>query len=142
MRLAALASLAATLPVGVPALAHADEVTRQDAAGRTIHFDVEAAGVDVDWYAALLRRALHGDEIAGSPALPPRALRGDESARVTSRLVPAGEVGSVCGSPHAGGCYGERRGGGGIMTVPAGVNENVAHTVLHEYGHHVDRSHP
>jgi hypothetical protein len=36
-------------------------VTREDVAGRVITFDV-LAGVDVNPYASVLRRALHGDE--------------------------------------------------------------------------------
>jgi hypothetical protein len=44
--------------------AGAELVTRADSEGRTITFDVQAPGVDVDWYAALLRAAAHGDEIS------------------------------------------------------------------------------
>ena len=46
---------------------HASEaaiVTRHDRAGRVVTFDVQAPGVQVGWYAAVLGNAiLHGDEI-------------------------------------------------------------------------------
>jgi hypothetical protein len=98
----------------------AEEVTRTDAAGRLIHFDVRAQGVDVDWYAGQLSRAAHGDEIS----------------TVTIRIVAVGEVGRACGTREAGGCYGER--GRSRIVVPAGYGPAVAHTLLHEYGHHLD----
>jgi hypothetical protein len=78
--------------------------------------------VDVDWYADLLRSAAHGAEISG----------------VTIRIVPWEEVRSSCG-PSAAGCYGGPR-GRGVIIVPAGRSAEVAHTLIHEYGHHVDSS--
>ena len=44
--------------------AAAEEVVVADDQGRSIRFDVRADGVDVEWYAALLRAAPHTDEIS------------------------------------------------------------------------------
>jgi hypothetical protein len=96
--------------------AHAEIVVSHDSAGRPITFDVRADGVDVDWYAALLRSAAHGDEIS----------------TVTIRIVPAADVTADCGE-GAVACY-ERR----LMIVPAGEDVETAHSLLHEYGHHLD----
>jgi hypothetical protein len=104
------------------AAARAEIVVSQDNQGRRITFDVRAAGVDVEWYAALLRGAVHGDEISA----------------VTIRIVPAEEITSACGASAAA-CYG-RRGGAPLMIVPAGQSERVAHSLLHEYGHHIDHA--
>jgi hypothetical protein len=100
--------------------AGAEIVTRQDTQGRTITLDVQAPNVDVDWYAALLRAAAHGDEIT----------------RVTIRIVPEADVPRLCGAAAAA-CYSPGRTGGNIV-VPAGKDLRVASTLLHEYGHHLD----
>jgi hypothetical protein len=102
--------------------AGAEVVTKQDTEGRSITFDVQAPSVDVDWYAALLRAAAHGDEIS----------------RVTIRIVPEGDVPLLCGAAAAA-CYSPGRNGGRIV-VPAGKDLRVASTFLHEYGHHLDRA--
>ena len=102
--------------------AAARDVVRQDDQGRSIHFDVRAEA-DVGWYAGLLRRAAHGDEIE----------------RVTIRIVDWHELADRC-SRAAAGCYSRRRGTRGVMVVPAGRSAELAHTVVHEYGHHVDAS--
>ena len=102
--------------------AGAEVVAKADSEGRPITFDVQAPGVDVDWYAALLRAAAHGDEIT----------------RVTIRIVPEEEVPELCGAAAAA-CYSPGRTGGRIV-VPAGKDMRVASTFLHEYGHHLDRS--
>lgn len=95
----------------------------EDDEGRTITLDVRASGVDAEWYADLLRAATHGDEIGS----------------VTVRIVRPDRLVRHCG-PGASGCYARQRGGGRIV-VPAGRDADVAHTLLHEYGHHIDRSH-
>jgi hypothetical protein len=100
--------------------AAAAEVLSQDDQGRTIRFDVRAEGVDAEWYAALLRAAPHGDEIA----------------TVKIDVVSWDEVRSTCGQ-GAGGCYDRN-----VMVVPAEQTDETAHTVVHEYGHHLDRSRP
>ena len=114
-----LAVVAAAVLVG-PATAR--EVVLRDGEGRSIRFDVRA-DVDVGWYAGLLRRAAHANEIE----------------RVTIRIVDWDELGERCGR-RAAGCYGRRKGNRGVMVVPAGRSEGIAHTVIHEYGHHVDWS--
>lgn len=94
----------------------------KDDEGRTITLDVKSSGVDAAWYADLLRGATHGDEIGS----------------VTIRIVRPDRLVRHCG-PGASGCYARQRGGGRIV-VPAGRDADVAHTLLHEYGHHVDQS--
>jgi hypothetical protein len=100
--------------------ATAAEVLSQDDQGRTIRFDVRAEGVDAEWYAALLRAAPHGDEIA----------------TVRIDIVDREELRSICGDA-ADGCYSRN-----VMVVPAEQSDDNAHTVVHEYGHHLDRSRP
>src|SRR5262245_64833694 len=102
--------------------ASADDVVLRDANGRAIHFDVRA-DADVAWYAGLLRRAAHGNEIE----------------RVTIRIVDWDELRGQC-SAVAAGCYSRRGGNRGLVVVPAGRSAGIAHTVIHEYGHHVDAS--
>ncbi len=114
-----LAVLAAAVLAG-PAAAR--EVVLRDDQGRAMRFDVRA-DVDLPWYAGLLRRAPHANEIE----------------RVTIRIVSWDELGERCGR-RAVGCYSRREGNRGVMVVPAGRSFGIAHTVIHEYGHHVDWS--
>jgi len=115
-RLLVLLALAASL--GFAGQAAAAEVVLQDDQGRPIRFDVRVDGVDAEWYAAFLRAAPHGDEIS----------------TVTIQLVSWDELRSTCGRGAAG-CYARSR-----MTVPAEQSDEAAHTLVHEYGHHLDRS--
>lgn len=115
--MAVVAALAAAVA------ARAEIVVSRDNQGRPITFDVRAPETDVEWYAALLRAAAHGDEIA----------------TVTIRIVPPEDVPSLCGAVEAAACYGAR-GGGATIVVPAGRDDEVAHVVLHEYGHHLDQA--
>lgn len=121
-RLLALAVLVSLGALATAGLASAREVVLRDAEGRTIRFDVRAEA-DVEWYANLLRRAAHGDEIE----------------RITVRIVSWGEIATRC-AEHAAGCYTRQGGNRGVMVVPAGRSSAIAHTVVHEYGHHVDAS--
>jgi hypothetical protein len=114
---AALAGLAALAAAGP---ATAAEVVLRDRAGRPIHFDIRASGVNARWHAGLLRDAAHADEIS----------------RVTIRLVEWDELAETCGRAAAG-CYSTRR-GRDLLVVPAVQSRRSAHTLLHEYGHHVD----
>jgi hypothetical protein len=98
--------------------AMAAEVLSQDNEGRTIHFDVAVEGVDAEWYAALLRAAPHGNEIS----------------TVTIDIVSWDAVLSTCGR-EASGCYSRN-----TIVVPAEESPDNAHTIVHEYGHHLDRS--
>ena len=102
--------------------AAAKVVTVQDDAGRDIVFNVRTGGVNVEWYADLLRKATHGREISA----------------VTFRIVRRDVLPRFCGSGAAG-CYQSRRAGAEIV-IPAGQNADVAHTLLHEYGHHIDHA--
>jgi hypothetical protein len=102
--------------------AAAREVVLRDNDGRTMRFDVRA-DADVGWYAGLLRRAAHGNEIE----------------RVTVTIVEWRDIRRWC-SQIAAGCYSRRSGNRGLMVVPAGRSADIAHTVVHEYGHHVDAS--
>ena len=100
--------------------ATAAEVLLQDDQGRTIRFDVRAEGVDAEWYAALLRPAPHGDEIS----------------TVRIHVVSWDELRSTCGQAAAG-CYSRN-----VMVVPAEQSDQAAHTLVHEYAHHLDHSRP
>ena len=111
-------------PLASVAAARAEVIVARDNAGRPMTFDVRVDGTDVEWYASVLRAAVHGDEIAS----------------VTIRIVDEDDVTSLCGASAAA-CYG-RRGGGQVIVVPSGRSERLAVIVLHEYGHHVDRAWP
>lgn len=117
-RVLLLLSVLASL--GFAGEATAAEVLLQDNEGRTIRFDVRAEGFDAEWYAQYLRAAPHGDEIA--------SLRID--------VVTWDELRSICGD-GAGGCYSRN-----VMVIPAEQSAESAHTVVHEYGHHLDRATP
>lgn len=122
-RAAVVAVLALLIGAAVAGPAPAQEVVQRDNEGRAIRFDLRT-NADVAWYAGLLRRAAHGDEIE----------------HVTVRIVDWHELGAQCSTEAAAGCYSRRRGNRGVMIVPAGRSSRLAHTVLHEYGHHVDAS--
>jgi hypothetical protein len=100
--------------------AGAAEIVLPDNEGRSIRFDVHVEGVDAEWYAALLRAAPHRDEIS--------------TVRVD--IVSWDELHETCGR-EAAGCYGRN-----VMVIPAEQSAENAHTVVHEYGHHLDRSTP
>jgi hypothetical protein len=119
-----LAVLAAAIFVALTtgAKATAATVVRYDSAGRAMTFDVRTGGVGVNWYARLLRRSLHGDEIED----------------VVVRIVSPRRIASLCGS-GADSCYNGDR-GGGVVVVPAGRNARTAHLLVHEYAHHLDAS--
>ena len=117
-----LAALVAALAAAT--VARAEIIVARDAQGRAITFDVRATAVDVEWYAAILRAAAHGNEIS----------------TVTIRILPEDGVEAQC-EGDAVACYGTRRGVRTIV-VPAGRNDFVAHALLHEYGHHLDSAWP
>lgn len=100
--------------------AAAAEIVATDNEGRQMLFDVRAEGVDVEWYAAILRSAPHGDEIS----------------KVRIEIVTAEELARTC-SREANGCY-----RGNVVTVAAGQTDANARTLVHEYGHHLDASMP
>jgi hypothetical protein len=108
--------LVSTVSAAAAVAAQADVVTSHDSSGRAITFDVRIAGADVEWYAALLRNAPHGDEIS----------------TVTIRIVPRSDIVAYCGSGAAA-CYGGR-----VIYVGLGHDMETAHELVHEYGHHLD----
>jgi hypothetical protein len=110
--LATVASLAFAGQAG------AAEVLLADDQGRQIRFDVRVDGTDAEWFAAILRVAPHGDEIT--------TIRID--------LVSRDEMRTTCGR-DALGCYSRN-----TMVIPAEQSNETAHTLVHEYGHHIDRS--
>ena len=114
----ALVLVSALLALAFAGQAAAAEVVVPDDQGRSLRFDVLVEGVDVEWYAALLRAAPHADEIS----------------TVRIELVSAAELVQRCGQ-GASGCYRRR-----VITVAAVETETNAHTLVHEYGHHVDAS--
>lgn len=87
-----------------------------------MRFDVRVPGVDVEWYAGILRRVAHGDEI--------------EQASI--RLVSWDAIRTECGADAAA-CYRRRGPEPALLVVPAGKGETVAHALVHEYAHHIDR---
>lgn len=96
--------------------------TFTDTHGHRITVGTDIPTVDLAWYAGVLQGTLHAAEIE----------------LVLVEVVPWASIEAVCGGAGAVGCYfpGERR----IVvpdTDPSGVNELV-HTIVHEYGHHVD----
>jgi hypothetical protein len=96
-------------------------VTRHDRAGRVITFDLRTSGVQVGWYAAILRNAIHGDEI--------------KTARI--RIVRPSQISRLCVGTDAQSCYdGNEK--GGVLIIPAGRSAMAAHLLLHEYAHHID----
>jgi hypothetical protein len=119
-----LKTLVIIVVLGLAAVASsaAATVVRYDRQGRVMTFDVRTGGVNVNWYAQLLRNALHGDEISD----------------VVIRIVAPRRVAALCGA-GADSCYNGDRGGDTVI-VPAGRDGIVAHLLVHEYAHHLDAS--
>jgi hypothetical protein len=116
--------IALVLTLAVAAGAGAAIVTTTDLQGRQITFDVRAKNVDTDWYANVLRATAHGNEISN----------------VTIRIVPDPQIEGLCGS-EAAACY-TQVGLRPTIMIPAGKNQFIEGTLIHEYGHHVDASTP
>jgi predicted thioesterase len=116
-----LALLALVLTLALVAGANAAIVTSTDLQGRQITFDVRATAVDTDWYTAILRAISHGNEISN----------------VTIRIVPDQAIEGLCGSAAAA-CY--THAGHPTIFIPAGKNQFIEGTLIHEYGHHIDAS--
>ena len=119
MKLLAVAATVFTFTAGS---ASAAIITTSDGQGRRITFDVRAATADTNWYADILRATAHGDEIS----------------TVTVRIVPEQQIDALCGN-EAAACYSGSRGTPTII-IPAGKNQNIEGTLVHEYGHHLDNS--
>lgn len=119
MKLLAAAAAVFTLSTGA---ASAAIINTTDGQGRRITFDVRAATVDTNWYADVLRGTAHGNEISN----------------VTVRIVPEPQIDALCGN-EAAACYSGSRGTPTII-IPAGKNQHIEGTLIHEYGHHLDSS--
>jgi hypothetical protein len=118
-----LALLAAVASLVLAGSAAAEIVTIPDDAGRPMTFDVREVGVDAAWYADLLKKVAHGDEIRS----------------VVIRIVSREELRQTCGR-GASACYGGRR--QPTIVVRARTDDDVAHSLVHEYGHHIDATYP
>jgi hypothetical protein len=119
-----LVVVALVLTLALAAAASGAIVTSSDLQGRRITFDVRATAVDTDWYADVLRATAHGSEISD----------------VTIRIVPDVSIETLCGA-EAAACYTRSLGRPTIM-IPAGKNQFIEGTLIHEYGHHLDASTP
>jgi hypothetical protein len=116
--------VALVLTLVVAAGASAAIVTTADLQGRPITFDVRAPNVDTNWYADVLRATAHGNEISD----------------LTIRIVPDQQIDGLCGS-EAAACY-THVGSRPTIMIPAGKNQFIEGTLVHEYGHHIDASTP
>jgi hypothetical protein len=119
-----VAVLALVLTLALAAGASGSIITSTDLQGRRITFDVRAATVDTNWYTDVLRATAHGNEISD----------------VTIRIVPDTSIEALCGA-EAAACY-THPGGHPTIMIPAGKNQFIEGTLIHEYGHHVDASTP
>jgi hypothetical protein len=124
LRRRVLAALVAVVAVALSLAAGSSAaiVTEPDNQGRTIRFDVRATNVDVNWYADVLRAAIHGDEVSA----------------VTVRIVPEPQIPKLCGGEQAAACYQRDAPGGPLIIVAADKSQLLEQTLLHEYGHHID----
>jgi hypothetical protein len=116
-------SLAAVLALAPVSTALGKVTVARDAKGRAITIDVRASEASAASYARILRRAVHGREIA----------------EVTVVVVPVGRITVLCGDRTAVSCYETGRTRARIV-VPAGAGPQVTRLLLHEYGHHIDAS--
>jgi hypothetical protein len=93
-----------------------------DSHGHRITIGTNIATVDLAWYAGVLQGTLHAAEIE----------------QVLVEVVPWASIEAVCGGAGAVGCYFPAQ---RLIVVPDtdpnGINELI-HTIVHEYGHHVD----
>src|SRR5262245_33312448 len=119
-----VAVFAVVLTLALAGGAGAAIITSTDLQGRQITFDVRATAVDTNWYTDVLRATAHGSEISN----------------VTIRIVPDTSVEGLCGA-EAAACY-TRITGRPTIIIPAGKNQFIEGTLIHEYGHHVDATTP
>jgi hypothetical protein len=97
----------------------------QDAHGNSIRISTSVRGLDLTPYARLL---------AGIP------LHGAEIQYLAVEVVTPDKIGAICGSADAAACYGPDNPGrsrAGQMFIPS-ADRDLAHIVVHEYGHHMD----
>jgi hypothetical protein len=95
-----------------------------DAQGRAFTISTDIPDVDLKPFANVLAAVAHGDEIT----------------KVRVEAVKLEQMGTVCGNPQAVACYAPddpQRSFAGQLWF--GVDDpDVVHTIVHEYGHHVD----
>jgi hypothetical protein len=120
-----LAASAAALTSAAAVAEHAAAAVRvvQDDQGRDIRLDVRAP-IDVEGYRKLIAGIVHGDEIED----------------VTFRVVPERRVANACLSQEALACYAADPGVRPTIVIPARQASRVRNVLVHEYGHHIDRS--
>jgi hypothetical protein len=95
--------------------------TFTDSHGHAIRIGTDMPTLDLAWYAGILEQTMHGSEISA----------------VLVEVVPWSSIGTACGV-GAIGCYFPAQGRIVVTDYdPHGVEE-LAHTIVHEYGHHVD----
>lgn len=95
-----------------------------DAHGHRIQVGTEMPDLDLEPYAAVLAATLHSGEIE----------------RVLTEVVPWEAIGAACGHPDAIGCYSPAL--ARIVIPDHDPADDLVHTIVHEYGHHVDRQLP
>ncbi len=100
----------------------ATRVVRDDE-GRQIRLDLRAP-INVEGYREIIAGIVHGDEIED----------------VTFRVIPERRVGTACLSQEALACYAADPGVRPIIVIPARNPSRVRNVLVHEYGHHIDRS--
>jgi hypothetical protein len=95
----------------------------QDDKGRQIRLDLRAS-INAEGYRQIIAGMVHGDEVED----------------VTFRVVPEGRVGIACLSQEALACYAADPGVRPVIVIPARAPSRVRNVLVHEYGHHIDRS--
>jgi len=120
--LAASAALLSAAALAADDAGAAIRVVRDDE-GRQIRLDLRAA-INVEGYRRIIAGTVHGDEVED----------------VTFRVVPEGRVGIACLSEDALACYAADPGVRPVIVIPGRAPSRVRNVLVHEYGHHIDRS--
>lgn len=92
-----------------------------DNSGRSFTIDTTVPGYDLAPAAAALNSTYHGSEIA----------------KITIHAIPLSSMNSTCGDPQAIACYRPMSGGYGELWFGADDSDWI-HSLVHEYGHHMD----
>ncbi len=108
----------ARIAAGPQAVASADFL---DSAGRRFTLDTTVLGFDLNPAAAVLNSIRHGKEIS----------------KLTAHAVPMASIVSICGNADAIACYRPMSGGYGELWF-ATDDSDWLHSLVHEYGHHLD----
>jgi hypothetical protein len=97
--------------------------TFADAQGRAIRIGTDIQGIDLAPYASVLAQTLHGAEIS----------------TVLVEVVPWSAIEAACGAPQVVGCYFPSQLRIVVTDYDARGADELVHTIVHEYGHHVDQ---